>query len=1015
MALFGNASFSSLFGVVGQQSAIRTQIVGVSGSLLQASFNADLSRSSILSLSDADRASFNRRTPVDSIEVPPGFQGEIAEEDQQSLTERVRAVREKTTLIDTNSSFLNSVEGDIDRQASFVLFQALTDLRTLAEFAAEDSTQEASLGRLDEQFQAGFEEVRNYINETDTNRLDIFLGGRENDVETAIRTGRNSAEFEASTIAASQTEVIAGLTGTEVFTVSITKAGETDNIQVDLSGITGDLNLDSVAAHINTQIEALTDIDGEGEEFIKHQTRFSVSRDADSGRFGLQVDGTILEDISLSAAAAEPTLYVASSLSQVDSSFAVKGRITEINGLSGTLQTDDVFTFAGIDVGATEINELSADVEEEELDENISSLRDQFRADALESVTSPSSSSSDDEDDTSDNTQSITNVNGEFIENANTNANRIATTSDGGVFVVGNSEGSFGHQINTAETQDVFLTRFDSEGNVVFSRLLGASEDADVFGITVDSNDNVIITGQTESALTDGDIVSNENGDAFVAKFAKNGDEVFRYQLDTFAETSGQSVAVDSNGDVFVGGFTRSAVGSGSVFSGGEDALILKLSGTTGALQDSQVFGTSGNDVIKGLVVDANDNLVVAVEESSNAVVYRIDGSDLTNQTDRLDFGYLGSGGSVESVAIDTANNSVYLAGVTTSGTLDASGAATVNGATQAGFDGFVSGATLSGTDNLSADFTTYLSTSGTDRIADVVVNNGTVYVAGSTSSEFSGETSRGFTDGFVARVDGTSGVVGDIQQFGEGLAGTDVGGVAFTDRGNSVLGTLGLPTGDIGIDETLDIQTQTSANVGDFFYITFDGERRQKIELDENDTLDDIARKIRVAGVGKVDVKVSSSVEGDRLKFGAKNDGIAITLTAGSGGQDLLASLGIEAGRLLPNDEIFGLNDFADDGVFNPDDDLGGVFGLDLDGALNISDKTTARYVLGLLDTAIGTTQRAFRSLEFNQFRDGLNRPGQAGGTPSRAATARLANLQSGLARLQAGGGAGSSLSLFT
>lgn len=1008
MALFGNASFTSLFGAAGSQNTFSTPVIGVSDSLLQASFNADLTRLGLQNLSPADRAAFNRGASEDAFILPPGFSG-VEETEDTTLNERVREVRAKTTFIDTDSRFIESVENDIDRQATFVLFQALTDLRTLAEFAADDRTSEASLERIDEQFQRGFSEVQNYLLETQTDRLDLFLGEKTDDVETAIRTGRNGTVTEGTGVVENRTDVVSGLTGTEVFTVSISKAGETDNITVDLSGISGDLTLENVAAHINTQIEALTDTNDQGEEFIKHQTRFSVG-EGSNGRFALQVDGTITEAVTLSAASAEPTLYVASSVTQIDDSFATTVRVTEINGLSGTLARDDTFSFAGIDLDATELNELTADAEEDDLDENIAALRDQFRADALADVTTSDSSS---DDDTSDNSASITNINSEFVENANTFGNRVATTSDGGIFVVGTTQGSFGHQINTSGTQDVYLTRFDSEGNELFSRLLGASDSADVFDITVDANDNVIITGQTNGELAQGDVIDSEEGDAFVAKFNESGDEVFRYQLDTFAETSGQTVAVDSNGDIFVGGFTRSPIGVGSTFAGGEDALVLKLNGTTGALQDSHVFGTSGNDVVKGIAVDANDNVVLAVEEGANAVVYRVDGSNLSSQTDSVNFGNLGLGGSIESLTIDNTNGEVYLAGTTNGGSLNASGAATVNGAQSAGFDGFVSGATLSGSANLSANFTTYLSTTGTDTIADVVVNNGNVYVAGSTTAEFAGEDDRGATDAFVARLDGASGAVGDIEQFGEGLARTNVGGLAFTAQGDSVLETLGLPVGDISIDETLDIETQTSATEGDHFFISFDGGRRREIDLDEGDTLDDIARKIRIAGFGQVEVKVSSSSEGDRLQIEAVSDGVSVDLIAGAEGEDLLGHLGLEPGRLLPRDEIFDLND-DDDRPFDPETDLGGVFGLGLEGALHIRDRATANYVLNLLDGAIGTTQRAFRSLEFNQFRDLLNRPGASGGTVSQATQNQLANLQSGLARLQAGSPTGSSLSLF-
>jgi len=1002
MAFFGTSvSLGSLFGPPGQTN--QTQIVGFSNSLVSASLNAKLSQAALRSLSPEDRAAFSTFEP-DAV-TPPWELNETADD---SLAKRVREVRELTQFIDLKDNILNSVKDDVDKTATFALYRALENLKVLAEYAAEDTTSTASLERLNEQFQSGLEEVREYISTAELDKLSLFLGDKEYKAETTTRTGKNSSGFDGSLVVDSPDDVISGLTGTEVFTVSVTKDGVTDDISVDLSGISGSLTLNNIKDHINTQIEALTALDDEGETYIKHQTRFDVRSDG-NGRYGLQIDGTITEEISFSAAVTEPTLYVASAVSQLDDDFAVTSRISEFNNLSGTITIDDTISFAGIDLDATDIKERTADVEEDDLDPAISALKDKFLAESADDV-ADDDASTDEDDETVDNTLSLTNIDSDFKVNADTSASNVAVASDGSIYVVGTSAGSFGHQINASSGQDVFLTKFDSEGNVAFSRLLGAAETAEAFDLTVDSADNVIIAGRTESVLATGDTVDSEEGDAFVAKYSQNGDEVFRYQLDTFSESAATSVTVDSNDDIFVGGYTTSAINSTSGHSGGDDALILKLSGTDGSLTDSHVFGTSGDDVIKGIAVDANDNLIVAVEQSGNAVVTRINGFDLTNQTDSVDLGYLGNSGSIQSVSIDNTNGAVYVAGVTTSTTLDASGTATVNGSAAGGQEGFVSGLTLPDSTTLNAGFTTYISTSGTDKIADVVVQNGTVYIAGSTTGTLSGEESKGSTDGFVARVNGTTGVLEDTQQFGESLARSDVSSVAFTSKGNSVLESLGLPTGSVGLDQTLDVQTQTSAKVGDFFYVSIDGGTKQKITLEDGDTLDDISRKLKLTGIGKIDVDVASTTEGDKLTVSTVDDGVEVDLLSGTNGKDLLERLGITAGKLLPKDEVFGLDDEDEDVA--PEDDLGGVFGLKLDGALHINDKTTATYVLGLLDSAISTVQRAFRSLEINPFRDLLNNNADQGTVPPQLQK-QLANFQTGLQRLQAG--SGSSVSFFT
>ena len=1005
MALFGtSAGFGSLFGPLNtQQNRFQPQIIGLGNNLLAGAFSSQSAIAGLRTLSAEDRASFNFRGASDAV-IPPWK----LPEETKTLNQQVREVRELTKFIDLTTSDLRGLSQDVDTQATFAIFKALSNLRVLAEYASQDATSNSSLGRLNDQFQSGLTEVREFLSTANLQKLDLFLGDKEYKAEASTRTGKNSTESNHSVVTNDPTAAIAGLTGTEVFTVSITKSGVTDDIAVDLAGVTGTLSLNNIKDHINATIEALTIDNGSGTQVPKHLTRFDVQRDTASGQYGFQIEGTLTEEVKLSAAVAEPTLYVASAVSQLDDSFATTSRITELNGLSATITVDDTTSFAGIDYAATEIKEKVDNTTADTIDPELAALRDKIRLDALKDVTGNVDATLTVE---ADNALSLTNVNSDFQVNADTTASRVATDSEGGIYVVGTSKGSFEHQINTATAEDVFLSKFDNEGNLLFTRLLGAAGSADAYGITVDSADNVIIVGKTDSELSTSDVI--DTTDAFVTKISKRGDEIFRYQLDKFGESAAYTVAVDSNDDIFVGGYTKSAISSTSGFGGGKDALILKLDGTTGTLTDSNVFGTSANEVIKGIAVDANDNLVVAAESSGNAIVYRIDGTDLTNQTASVDFGNLGSSGSLEGIAIDNTNGAVYISGVTINAALDASGSAAVNGSALGAQEGFVSGLTLSGTTALTADFTTYLSTSGTDRIQDVVVNNGTVYVAGSTSGTLSGELKRGSVDAFAARINGTSGALEDVQQFGEGLAKQATGGLAFTTQGNSVLETLGLPTGTVGIDETLDVQTQTSAKVGDFFYLTVDGGSKRKITLEDSDTFEDIKRKIRIAGFGKLSADVATTSEGSKLTISTLDNGSTIDLLPGKGDRDLLQRIGLTAGKLVPKNEALSL--LNNDKNFDPSapENLGGAFGLGLAGALNIEDKQTAKYVLGLLDGGISRIQRAFRSLTFDPLKESLKNGNKTSGPVPPHLQKQLANFSSGLARLQSGSSS-SSTSLF-
>jgi hypothetical protein len=429
----------------------------------------------------------------------------------------------------------------------------------------------------------------------------------------------------------------------------------------------------------------------------------------------------------------------------------------------------------------------------------------------------------------------------------------------------------------------------------------------------------------------------------------------------------------------------------------------LKLDGSTGALTDSNLIGGATSEEIKAIELASNGDVIVALEENGEAVVRRFSSNDLTNEISSINLGTLGAGGEVSSISID--GNNVFISGTTRG---DGINIGTVNGNNSGALDGFIVGLNDTG-DTLSANFTTFFGTDGIDSIADVTASNGKIFIAGTTTGTLNGETSAGGDDGFVARLDASTGLVEDQQQFGVGAgANTDVSGIAFTEQGSSVLDILGLSPGTVNSNQERDIISQTSARENDFFYIQVEGERRRKITIDKGDTYSDLARQIRIAAFRDVDVTIRRGSLGEGLRIASVENGKTVTLIPGDEEQDALSRLGLTPGRILPQEEIFGdLDGSDDDEDRDPEDSLGGAFGLDIDGALNIRDPKTARFVLGRLDDALSEIQRADRSLEFNPFRDLLRNgdgPGNSDGPVSTRTLNQIANFQTALSRLQAG-----------
>ena len=73
--------------------------------------------------------------------------------------------------------------------------------------------------------------------------------------------------------------------------------------------------------------------------------------------------------------------------------------------------------------------------------------------------------------------------------------------ASGNVYVVGNATGNFGSQLNQG-SQDAYLTRYDSAGNVVWQKLLGSAGSANGYGLALDPSGGVVVTGSSTADLT---------------------------------------------------------------------------------------------------------------------------------------------------------------------------------------------------------------------------------------------------------------------------------------------------------------------------------------------------------------------------------------------------------------------------------------------------------------------------------------------------------------------------------
>jgi len=153
---------------------------------------------------------------------------------------------------------------------------------------------------------------------------------------------------------------------------------------------------------------------------------------------------------------------------------------------------------------------------------------------------------------------------------------------------------TFGLTLN--DTQDAIYININ-DTSVALNNWIFTASDASYSGgaydIAADTSDNIYYVGNVGSA-------SGSNG--FLYKLSQAGSVAWSKIVSGNGNDYLVSVAVDSSGNVFAGGWSSS---SGT--NGGDDALLIKYD-SSGTRQWSRSFGAGGLDRIWGVAVDTSGN-----------------------------------------------------------------------------------------------------------------------------------------------------------------------------------------------------------------------------------------------------------------------------------------------------------------------------------------------------------------------------------------------------------------------
>ncbi|MHA2388824.1 MAG: SBBP repeat-containing protein, partial [Candidatus Hodarchaeales archaeon] len=168
---------------------------------------------------------------------------------------------------------------------------------------------------------------------------------------------------------------------------------------------------------------------------------------------------------------------------------------------------------------------------------------------------------------------------------------------------------------------DAFITKFDQNGQLIWSTFLGGSSmDGGLF-VEVVEVDNIVVVGLTTSINfpTTEDAFQqdySDNYDIFITKFSSNGSLLYSSYLGTTGNDRVNDCDLDSVGNLVISGGTSSSVfpvtsdAEQPVFGGSSDGFLMRLSANCTTIIYSTFLGGTSFEGIDKIAIDNNDNIV---------------------------------------------------------------------------------------------------------------------------------------------------------------------------------------------------------------------------------------------------------------------------------------------------------------------------------------------------------------------------------------------------------------------
>ncbi len=834
----------------------------------------------------------------------------------QSLTSGAKLINPGAAKLSVSTS---NAQANSDYQNLFALYKGLTSLQSLAGAAGSTATTPADLSQLQTAFAAGLNQVQSFLTSDPFKQFQVGDGTVTTSDRSTVGAPEETDNYVTGLTTSSADADIPALQGDVQFAAQVaTLGGSTTTVNFNLADMGATpRTLNNVVGYLNGQLQAAGVKTRFGEDVVSAgatatpATKGQPATVATAPQIALEVKDSPLETLTFSAPSSSAAVYV-SATSTAPASAVVTAKTPAATP-------------------ATTSQLLALNPAGQNGDTGGKIWTDNLPAGAV--------------------------------------VQSSATASDGSIYVLADVGSTINGQ-TLQGSQDAALLKYDSAGDLVYTRTLGAASSASGYSLAVSGDGTeVAIAGSVAGALnpTTTAAAASTTPQSFVSVYdAASGDELWNANPQAGTANQANAVAFGADNSVYVAGQTSGGLPDAASI-GGQDAYLQQFSAAQVATPGTgvpswqvtsaftQTFGTTGTDKATGVAVSGGTVYVSSVENGDGVVrAYDASAPGAPALVARQDLGAL-QGGNLSAIAVNT-NGSVVVAGSTRNGAL---AAGTVTSAYTGGENAFVAQLS-SNLDPAVGEALTYVSNGQDTTAAALTLSGDLAYIAGQNATGQGAATGAVSQTGYAAEIDPATGRIGWEQSF-QGVNGNSAPtAIAVGAEGQSALDAIGLPQGEIDFSRSNTLIANTSLRVGDQFSIKVGAATPAVVTIAAGDTYSSLAQKIEKASGYRVQATTTTDAKGaQQIKIAPQTaqTKTEVAIEAGPTGRNALAGLGLQAG-LITNASPVALASKSETSKVK------GAYTVNVPTTLNLSTPAGVAAAQSQLKTAVAEVQTIYTDL---------------------------------------------------